>query len=77
MQIDETLWAAFQDVGAQPDGLLYSSRLFPRCFHAAVFDRSSTDWQEELLGDLLSIPDANGNPVVFQVLEGQGWGLVG
>ncbi len=30
----------------------------------------------ELLEDLLSIPDANGNPVVFQVLEDQGWGLV-
>lgn len=60
----------------QPDGLLYPSRLFPRRFNAAVFDRSSTGWQEELLGNLLSIPDSNGNPVVFQVLEDQGWGLV-
>lgn len=81
------LWAGrdlqLLDLGArlhgapeQPDGLLYPSRMFPRCSNAAMLDRSSSAWQEELLGNLLSYPDASGDPAVFQILEDQGWGLV-
>jgi hypothetical protein len=36
VQIDETLSAAFQDVGGSIERLLCPSRLFPRCFNAAI-----------------------------------------
>jgi hypothetical protein len=60
----------------QPDGLLYPSRMLPGQRNVAVFDRSSSHWRDEPLGNLLSVHDANGDPFVFQVLEEQGWGLV-
>jgi len=70
-------WSAWlHDAPEQPDGLLYPSRLFPRCSNAAVFERSSAAWQEEHLDNLLSYPDRSGDPAVFQILEDQGWGLV-
>lgn len=60
----------------QPDGLIYPSRMLPCQRNVAVFDRSSSHWRDEPLGNLQSVPDANGDPFVFQVLEEQGWGLV-
>ncbi len=70
-------WSAWlDDAPEQPDGLLYPSRLFPRCLNAAVFDRSSAAWKEEPRDNLLFYPDRSGDPAVFQILEDQGWGLV-
>jgi hypothetical protein len=64
------------DAPEQPDGILYPSRLFPSAKNVAVFDRCSPAWQEEPLGDLLTWPDTNGQPAVYQILDDQGWGLV-
>ena len=71
-------WSAWlHDAPEKPDGLLYPSRLFPSSSNAAVFDRCRSAWQEDHLDNLLSYPDSSGDPAVFQILEDQGWGLVG
>jgi hypothetical protein len=71
-------WSAWlHDAPEKPDGLLYPSRLFPSSSNAAIFDRCRSAWQEDHLDNLLSYPDSSGDPAVFQILEDQGWGLVG
>ncbi len=60
----------------RPDGVIYPSRLFPGSRNLAVFERCSIHWQETPLGNLLSLPDASGQPIVYQILDDQGWGLV-
>jgi len=60
----------------RPDGVIYPSRLFPGSRNLAVFERCSTHWQETPLGNLLSLPEASGQPIVYQILDDQGWGLV-
>lgn len=60
----------------RPDGVIYPSRLFPGSRNLAVFERCRLHWQEEPLGNLLSWPDSNGQPAVYQILDDQGWGLV-
>ena len=56
--------------------MIYPSRLFPGSRNLAVFERCRLHWQEEPLGNLLSWPDSNGQPAVYQILDDQGWGLV-
>jgi hypothetical protein len=60
----------------QPHGLIYPSCLFPGSRNLAVFERCKSHWQETTLGNLLSLPDASGQPIVYQILDDQGWGLV-